>query len=79
MVVLGENGHHYKAQFVMSFSKVIPLVHCRNLDSVDLKCPMVRLGKVMVAIIIVRLLCTFVSLRLDLSSFALRKNCALKL
>ena len=62
-MVLGENGHHYKDQFVMAFSKVIPLVHFRNLDSVDLKCPMVRLGKVMVAIIIVRLPCTFVSLR----------------
>ena len=78
-MVLGENGRHYKAQFVMSFSKVMPLVHFRNLYSVDLNCSMVRLGKVMVAIIIVRLLCTFVSLRLDLSSFVLRKNCALKL
>ena len=53
-MVLGENGHHSKAQFVMAFSKVIPLVHFRSLDSVDLKCPMVRLGKVMVAISIVR-------------------------
>ena len=78
-MVLGENGHHYKAQFIMAFSKVIPLVHFRNLDSVDLKCPMVRLGKVMVAISIVWLLCTFVSLWLDLSSFALQNNCALKL
>ena len=78
-MVLGENRHHYKAQFVMDFSKVIPLVHFHNLDSVDLKCTMVRLGKVMVAISISRLLCTFVSLRLDLSSFALRNNCALKL
>ena len=78
-MVLGEIGHRYKAQFVMAFSKVIPLVHFRNLDSVDLKCPMVRLGKVMVTISIARLLCTFVSLQLDLSSFALRKNCSLKL
>ena len=78
-MVLGENGHHYKAQLVMAFSKVIPLVHFCNLDSGDLKCPMVRSGKAMVAISIVWLLFTFVSLRLDFSSFALQKNCALKL
>ena len=78
-MVLGENGHHYKAQFVMAFSKVIPVVHFLNLDSVDLKCPMVLSGIVMVAISIVRLLFNFVSLRLDLSSFALQKNCFLKL
>ena len=72
-MVLGENGHHYKAQFVMAFPKVISLVHFHNLDSVDIKCTMVRSGKVMVAISIVRLLCTFVSLRLGLSSFALQR------